>query len=613
VVLARDHSDLANAARDLGLAYILTGKTEYGRRAVQILMGYAERYESYPLHDIHGKPTGGGHVGPQTLDEAVWLIPIVQGFDAVQEVMTAEERRQIIDHLLMPAAKTTWAPRMSVHNISCWRNTAYALVGLALDHEEMVEDAYKGPAGYLNQLRQGVIPPGFWYEGSWGYHFYTMNALLPFVEAGLRAGLEVLLDEYKALHEAPIEFLAPDMTLPAFNDSGYVNLRGSAVIYAIAYRHWPDPRFAWVAGLGSPGGWMSLIWAAPELKSAQANFASRLHPQAGYAVFRTRPWATSASSPMPENYLVLDFGPHGGGHGHPDKLSVAWWAQGELMAPDAGSIAYGNPMHGGYYRHTLAHNTLVVDGKSQKPCTGELLFYAGEGNLGIVGASASNAYAPVRFTRVLGVSGSRVIDITLAADSDVHRYEWVYHNRGELFTDAEWAALQQPPVGDGYEWCRDWKQARFSAPFTARWMEQSGGGVVLHHLPQPGTLLLTAKSPDQPPSRLVPMLVEQVEAKQAMFVNVLQAFSGGGEAAPNLTIQALPVEGGGGEQTAFAVEATDASDRDVLLVSLSGDEIKAGPFRLKGQAALLHFARGELRDVVVTGDAAVWLGQERVN
>ncbi|MCD6351378.1 MAG: heparinase II/III family protein, partial [Armatimonadetes bacterium] len=609
VVINRQHSALASGARDLGLAYLLTGEKKYARRAIQILLGYSERYEKYPLHDVHGRPTGGGHVGPQTLDEATWLIPIAQAFDAVQDAMTQGQRQQIIDHLLLPAAKTTWSPRMSVHNISCWRNSAYALVGLALDREDMVRDAYAGPVGFLQQMGKGVIPPGFWYEGSWGYHFYTMSALLPFVEAGHRAGLDVLVDEYRSLYEAPVEFVAPDMLLPAFNDSGYVNLKGWATQYAIAYRHFHEPRLAWVAHQGSVRGWMALIWAARELPHAEAEFTSKLYPDAGYAVFRTNPWWDQAQRPMPLNFLALDFGPHGGGHGHPDKLNFVWWMDGELMAPDPGSISYGNPMHGGYYKQTLAHNTLVVDGHSQHACTGRSLFFAAEGNLGLTAATGDEAYAPVKFLRIVAVSGARVLDLLVASDSQEHRYEWVYHNRGQWACDAQEKPLGQPPEGAGYKWCHDWKSLVPEGALSVRWTEKDGKGVVLYHPVAEGENLLTARSPDQPPSRLVPMVVEQVQGRRAVFLNVLQGFS---SQAPGLKARLLPVSGEGAGEEAWAIEASDGRDRDVLLVSLKGQEVQAAGLRLRGQAALVHFVEGKVRDVLVAGSGAVWLGREKL-
>ena len=35
-------------------------------------------------------------------------------------------------------------------------------------------------------------------------------------------------------------------------------------------------------------------------------------------------------------YLIFDYGPHGGSHGHPDKLSFILFANGNHWSPDAG-------------------------------------------------------------------------------------------------------------------------------------------------------------------------------------------------------------------------------------------------------------------------------------
>ena len=84
VVISSEHNRLAGAIRTLGLAYQLTGDARYAARAKEILLAYAAKYESYPLHDIRGQPkVGGGKVGPQTLDESTWLITVVEGAETV--------------------------------------------------------------------------------------------------------------------------------------------------------------------------------------------------------------------------------------------------------------------------------------------------------------------------------------------------------------------------------------------------------------------------------------------------------------------------------------------------------------------------------------------------
>ncbi|MSS74006.1 MAG: hypothetical protein EXS64_21355 [Candidatus Latescibacteria bacterium] len=60
---------------------------------------------------------------------------------------------------------------------------------------------------------------------------------------------------------------------------------------------------------------------------------SRLFPDSGYAVLRAE---------RPEAYLLLKYGPHGGGHGHPDKLSLILHACGPRSRPTSERRATGS-------------------------------------------------------------------------------------------------------------------------------------------------------------------------------------------------------------------------------------------------------------------------------
>ncbi len=67
---------------------------------------------------------------------------------------------------------------------------------------------------------------------AWGYHFYTISAITPLVEAGERCGLGLYAYEhqgrqFKGLFDGPLNLAMPDLVLPAFNDSGTVGLRGA--------------------------------------------------------------------------------------------------------------------------------------------------------------------------------------------------------------------------------------------------------------------------------------------------------------------------------------------------------------------------------------------------
>jgi hypothetical protein len=105
VVIGQQHQRMANATRDLGLAYQFTGESKYARQAAAILLDYAGKYASYPRHTTTGKDAvGGGKVLAQTLDESVWLIPLAWGYDLVWDALAPEERSRIETGVLLPAS-----------------------------------------------------------------------------------------------------------------------------------------------------------------------------------------------------------------------------------------------------------------------------------------------------------------------------------------------------------------------------------------------------------------------------------------------------------------------------------------------------------------------------
>lgn len=48
--------------------------------------------------------------------------------------------------------------------------------------------------------------------------------------------------------------------------------------------------------------------------------------------------------------VVMKYGPHGGGHGHPDKLSISIHDGEKEIVSDMGTCAYGVPAFTKWYR-----------------------------------------------------------------------------------------------------------------------------------------------------------------------------------------------------------------------------------------------------------------------
>lgn len=451
-VLMGLHDRWARTVRDLGLAYQVTGDPGFAHKAREILLAYAERYLAYPLHNTRGEAKiGGGRVGPQTLDESVWIIPLCQGADLLWDALSQADREAIAQRLLLPATKEVILPhRIGVHNIQCWKNSAVGLVGFLLGDEDLIAEAIRNPdRGYGRQMREGVLSDGIWWEGAWGYHFYTLSALWGLTEAARNCGIDLYGPELKGMFDAPLKFAMPNLHLPAFNDSGEVVLLAQAALYELAFARYRDPQYLALLASSNRRNDFALYFGAEDLSAPPpVQGRSVNYPNAGYAILSRGPGEKAT-------WLCLKYGPHGGGHGHPDKLSFVLYARGQVVSPDPGTARYGLPIQNSWYRTTLAHNTLVVDETSQKQAEGKCLAFGSEKGVDFVVAEAGDIYEGVRFIRTVALLNEDLLVFVDQVRCDKERLlDVAYHQTGrweELPEGRTWA----PPDKDGYRYFRD--------------------------------------------------------------------------------------------------------------------------------------------------------------
>lgn len=458
VYISTIHDGYSNRVRELGVLYQITGEKKYSARAREILLAYAAKYRSYEWHDKDGNKNkiGGGRVGPQTLDEATWLIPMAQGCDAIWDTLSPADIEAVKTGLFYPAAtEIIQVHKMGIHNIQCWKNSAVGMVGFLFGDAALMGDAIDNvDRGMQAQVLDGITDDGPWYEGAWGYHFYTMNALLPLTEAAHNAGLPVysgpLGERYRSFYLAPLMMALPDGRLPAFNDSTSATANGQAA-YEAAFARWNDPRLTAAIRTGNRRTLQALITGTETLPEAKSlSFESTDFPASGYAFLRqgAGPDATT---------LVLKYGPHGGGHGHPDKLNVVLFMAGQTVLDDPGITTYGVPVHMGWYRTTLAHNTLTVDEESQTPTMGKLLVFQHTPKWSAALADAGPIYNGIQFRRAVFLLGPNLvvgIDLARATDGQTHQFDFALHPSFARPSEESKSSITLPNK-PGYSYVRD--------------------------------------------------------------------------------------------------------------------------------------------------------------
>ena len=542
VVLAGDHSRLANGVRDLGLEYQLTGEKRYAARAREILLAYADRYLKYPLHTVKNEPkVGGGRVSPQTLDESCWLIPMAQGADAIWDTLSPADIETLKTKLFYPAAVDVIGKhQMGIHNIQCWKNSAVGLVGLLFGDAALVADAIDSEHGYQAQMAQGVGPDGMWYEGAWGYHFYTLDAVHPLTEAAHHCGINLYGEQYKRMFTAPLDLAMPDGKLPAFNDSGTATAIGNAN-YEIALARYKDARLAAPLADRPRRSLQVFLCGAGELPaSPPTSQPSRNLPESGYAVL-------TAGSGKDATWLCMKYGPHGGGHGHPDKNSFVLYAGGEVLAGDPGTASYGVPIQAGWYRTTLAHNTLVVDETSQHQARGASLdFRTGEGWSASL-TDAGYAYAGISFRRaafLIGKDTVAFLDLVSDDDRTSRTLDLACHLSGS------WAAVPpgdpaSPPDKPGYSYLRDLRAAKREDGLTVAVKSPVGHPVHIAFAASPGapTTYWTATGVGANVEDRVPAVIARRQAAAAAFAWVIGINPAG--VAPAVSLVPVTTQEGG--------------------------------------------------------------------
>lgn len=239
----------------------------------------------------------------------------------------------------------------------------------------------------LAELDRQIYDDGVYFEQSTWYARYTADFYTHFIilktfdtddtDKELQEKLEL---KVQLLYDFLMSATRPDGTSPLIgDDDGGRNLplsaaqtndfRGSlstaAVIFGRGdYKH--------VAGelaeetlwfLGAEG-----VKSYENLRSHKPLQSSKFFPVGGYFVMRDG-WSKT------DNYLLVDCGETGalsGGHGHSDALSIEMASGGKTLLVDSGTYTYHESAEmRDFFRTTGAHNTLMIDGKSQSEPAGK--------------------------------------------------------------------------------------------------------------------------------------------------------------------------------------------------------------------------------------------------
>jgi hypothetical protein len=302
-------------------------------------------------------------------------------------------------------------------------------------------------------------------------------------------GIDLYDEKLKSLFVGPMEGVYGDLTFPAHNDGWHgVSLTKNAPLYEVADLRYADPRFRRLLSRcyarRERDHWMALLHGVDiQPDPSPLQLESRLYEDTGNAFLR------SASTTV-----VLKFGPHGGGHGHPDKLSISIHDGYREILPDLGTPGYGVPDHIHWYRKTLAHNTVTVDEQDQEETAGKLVDFEKREDGGLVVAECDSACEGVTMRRSLDLSGNTLVDEFACEAIAEHTYDYAL-----LLVEPagipESATPAELPDGAGYDRIKNPVRWESDGPVIV----SIGNHTVEISTPNPATSI-TGKAPGIPPT-----------------------------------------------------------------------------------------------------------------
>ncbi len=571
VIFSRQHGRNLSRMRKAAWAYAISGRDEFARYAAKVLLGYAERYRSYPYHTASLETTSswgrkaGGHLYEQTLTEASALATSIgPAYDLIYDsgILSKQDHEKIADGLLRPMLESLGRNKAGKSNWQTWHNAAMIWGGALTGEPAWVHRAIADEGnGFYHQMNVSVSEEGMWYENSWGYHFYTLKALVDMAETSRRLGIDLWGDErLKRMFTLPINYTMADGKLPRFGDDVNSSVQRQASLFEPAYHAYRDLRMLTL--LPDRPSFDSLLLGRSMYKTANLPpLTSKVFEDAGHAILRM---------PGPAGLTAaMTFGPYGGFHGHFDKLSFVLYGYGRELGVDPGraaSQAYRLPVHTNWYKATISHNTVLVDGQSQAPASGQLTLFESGDDYVAAAASCDAAYPGVEHHRLLLMTQSYLLVVDRLRADQERQFDWLYHNRGsKAVCQAATEAAQQIADDSGVEYIRNATRGRTDEIIRIVF----DGGQVATHLTMAaghGTDVLVGDGVGASVSDRVPMTMIGRRGLQVNYAAVLE-----------------PVRKSAGP-TASAVKLDE--DRDFLLVVVergaSVDRIRIG-----GDAALI--------------------------
>lgn len=592
-----------------GTLYRVTGDKRYADYVRDMLLAYAKLYPGLGKHPAAANQVPG-RLFWQSLNDSVWLVHAIQGYDAVRGDLTAADRKTIDDNVFRRmAAFLTGEPTTfdRIHNHSTWANAGVGMTGYVLRDKMLVEQALKGSdrsgkVGFLRQLDLLFSPDGYYAEGPY-YQRYALQPFVVFAQAIADNEPERKIFAYrdgivlKAIRTAvqttyagyffPINDAMPDKSLKT--EELY---QGVAIGYAASGD----------SGLLGIAQWQGKVALSPQGFAVARDLAAGKAKPFAFAstLLRDGPegkdgaLAILRSGPEEKAQVVVAKNTaQGMGHGHFDKLNWLLYDNGNAIVTDYGAARFLNieakdggrylPENDSWAQQSIAHNTLVVNETSHfetklKPAEAVSpvqLAFKGDGPARWSIGEMAGAYPGVTFRRALlqlemgGKGSPLVLDLLTVRNAGKATYDLPLHFTGHIIdTDLKLASnvATRPVLGKTNGYQHLWVDATGSlvdGQSRVTWI--NNGRFYTYRMATAGAQVILAESGANDPRfnlRREPVVIQRLQgAGDAAFLSLIEPH-GRYDAATETTT--------GSRSAVTGLSMTESGGARIATISLTG-------------------------------------------
>ncbi len=517
------HDRVNHAALNLAWAYRYTGDEKYAAEVRRILLKYADDYAGYPVRRDRWGRTGffaflGGRRYSQSLDEAVGIIKLAKAYDLIHASTswTEAERWHVESDFFRETAKTLLAYNQGINNHQTWYNAGILTIASVLGDKDLVLKVLDMKGGFRDQLKRSFGDDGIWYEGTMAYQNYALQAMIEIVDAGRRLGLPLHEEpRFRTLLESPLTCAYPNGQFPALNDSDPSGLANFNHAWAWAWQTYRDPKFARVLAGANLIRLKELLGPDAVLEPYLPGKSTVLG-DIGLGILRR-------GAGLKASCVMVDFGPHGGGHGHYDKLSIVLFANGREWLLDPGRLSYSHKEYATWVKQTAAHNTVAVGGRSQSATTGKLVWFSEQPEFVGCGVASDSAYRGAKLRRQLLLFDTMLIDRFEVESAEPTQIDLFAHAVSKQVVPAEPrgpGAKGEPGSRDGYQHLLNARSWQTEGPSGWRFEADKSQVLYVHFAGLANEEIIACEGIGYQVAQKIPCLIRRVQGKTAAFVTV---------------------------------------------------------------------------------------------